>query len=38
MKNISKVIILSALVIILGAVFHSISLQNQYVGIAVGCF
>lgn len=36
MKNISKVIILSALVIVLGAVFHSISLSNQYVGIVVG--
>ncbi len=36
MKNISKVIILSALIIVLAAVFYSISLSNQYVGIAVG--
>ena len=36
MKNIIKVIILSALIIVLAAVFYPISLSNQYVGIAVG--
>jgi hypothetical protein len=36
MENIRKIIILSALIIVLAAVFHPISLSNQYVGIAVG--